>query len=231
MVLSMATATMSSAAATAAATAPAASCCAKPDAALGASIAETLGTSLATVGTATRSAWLPPANRVRSFPREMAFVDQEGRPLTSADFAGKPMAVSFFFTRCDNTNKCPLIASTMANLQAEVKEAGLADKVQLLLVSYDPEHDRPAILKQYALSHGFGPSPAAKLLQPDARRKRGFFDALDLAVNFNRQGVNIHGIELMLFDRNGRYVRSYQRVIWKNALILADLKTLASEAD
>ena len=42
-------------------------------------------------------------------------------------------------------------------------------------------------------------------------------------------GVNLRGVELFLFDRQGCYVRRYQSVFWENQEVLADLKQLTLE--
>ena len=52
---------------------------------------------------------------------------------------------------------------------------------------------------------------------------------LEIAVNFNSSGVNIHGLQLLLFDKQGRLVRTYRTLIWDNAEVLSDLKRLTAE--
>jgi cytochrome oxidase Cu insertion factor (SCO1/SenC/PrrC family) len=68
------------------------------------------------------------------------------------------------------------------------------------------------------------------LLRPDPAHKQALFDRMEVAVNYDAQGVNVHGIQLLLLDRHGRYVRSYHSVIWENAKVLRDLKQLLTEA-
>ena len=46
---------------------------------------------------------------------------------------------------------------------------------------------------------------------------------LEIAVNFNSSGVNIHGLQLLLFDKHGRLARIYRTLIWDNAEVLNDL--------
>ena len=139
------------------------------------------------------------------------------------------MAISFIYTRCTNPNKCARVSHTMAGLRAEAEKAGLAGKVRLLLVSYDPEFDTPAILKDYGAKHGVRCDDSLMLLRPDPTQKMKLFDHLDVAVNFNSSGVNIHGIQLYLFDKQGRLARTYRTLIWNNAEALADLQKLVAE--
>jgi protein SCO1/2 len=59
---------------------------------------------------------------------------------------GRPIVLNFIFTTC--TTICPLMSSVL-----EQFERGLgadADKVHLMSISLDPEHDTPARLVEYA---------------------------------------------------------------------------------
>jgi protein SCO1/2 len=155
--------------------------------------------------------------------------DQDGQKLDLSELNGKPLALTFLYTRCTNPNRCPLVATRMGKLQELVEADGLEERVRLAIMTYDPEYDTPAILKAYGHDHGLRFHSHVQMLQPDSEQKDGLFDRLRVTVNYNADGVNIHGIQLFLFDRKGRFVRRYQSVIWDNAEVLADLKGLAQE--
>ena len=88
---------------------------------------------------------------------EFALTDQQGRPFSSAELAGKVVVADFVFTTC--TDICPLLSGTMSQVQAQLKQAGLlGTKAVLLSFSVDPEHDRPAVLAEYAERFGADPS-------------------------------------------------------------------------
>ncbi|HEY4135559.1 MAG TPA: SCO family protein [Alphaproteobacteria bacterium] len=72
-------------------------------------------------------------------------VDQDDRPVTDATFAGKFMLIYFGFTYCPDV--CPTEMQTMATAIDELGPSG--DKVQPMLISVDPERDRPSQLKDY----------------------------------------------------------------------------------
>jgi protein SCO1/2 len=173
--------------------------------------------------------WVEPAKRPRLASLDLSFTDQEGQSVTLAALRGKPVALSFLYTRCTNPRKCPLVADTMARLQEMVRKAALAHDVRLLLITFDPEFDSSAQLKRFAADHGLKFEEPFGFLRPDPSTKMRFFDELKLPVNFNDQGVNLHGIQLILLDNQGRFVRRYQTLIWNNTDVLADLKTLAAE--
>lgn len=80
-----------------------------------------------------------------NFGRDFALADHNGKPRALADFRGRVVVMFFGFTHCADV--CP---TTLAELAAAVKKLGSdADKVQVLLVTVDPERDTPQILSQY----------------------------------------------------------------------------------
>jgi protein SCO1 len=184
----------------------------------------------ATLEDLTVSPWLDMAGRTRKLP-DLSLSDQDGRHYRLADLADRPLAVTFLYTRCRNPNKCPLIASTMAELQEQLEVEGLADQVRLLVVTYDPGHDTPTVLKEYGAQHGFRFGGDLLALRPELEQRKRLFDALGIRVNFDTRGqVNIHGIQLMLVDRHGRLARSYHTLIWDNARVIDDLQRLVTES-
>lgn len=79
------------------------------------------------------------------FAKELALTGHDGKPYTLADFRGKAIVVFFGFTQCPDV--CP---STLAELAEVMKQLGpLADRVQVLFVSVDPERDTQELLANY----------------------------------------------------------------------------------
>jgi len=79
------------------------------------------------------------------YARDFALTDHNGKPRTLADFKGKAVVVFFGYTQCPDV--CP---TTMAEMASVMKALGpLADKVQVLFVTVDPERDTQALLAKY----------------------------------------------------------------------------------
>ena len=79
------------------------------------------------------------------YAQDFALTDQNGKPRTLADFKGKVVVMFFGYTQCPDV--CP---TTMAELAGVMKELGpLADQVQVLFVTVDPERDTQALLAEY----------------------------------------------------------------------------------
>ena len=71
------------------------------------------------------------------------FHDQDDKPVTLAFLRGSPWVADFIFTRCPGA--CPVMTAKMAALQQS-----LPSQVKFVSFSVDPEHDTPAVLKEYA---------------------------------------------------------------------------------
>jgi protein SCO1/2 len=173
--------------------------------------------------------WLAPERRPEIPSLDLPAVDQDDQAVNLKGLADRPMVLSFFYARCDNPNRCSLVTSTLARLQRDLDAAALGGRVRVVLATFEPEADTPAVLKRYGLDRGFRFGEGARILRPDPVREGKLLDALRSPVNFSAGWVNVHGIALHLFDRRGRYVRTYHTVLWDNAAVLADLRRLAEE--
>jgi len=79
------------------------------------------------------------------YAQDFALTDHNGKPRTLADFKGKAVVMFFGYTQCPDV--CP---TTMAEMASVMQELGpLADKVQVLFVTLDPERDTQQLLAQY----------------------------------------------------------------------------------
>jgi len=90
---------------------------------------------------------------------EYHFTNQFGQAFSTAQFKGGALAITFLFTRCPFPNFCPLMASHFT--EAQQKLLALSDAPtnwHLLTVSFDPDFDKPAILKNYAERYKYDPA-------------------------------------------------------------------------
>ena len=63
------------------------------------------------------------------------------------DFKGKPFLLGFIFTNCPDV--CPLTSHNFQLVQEEAKNEGIKE-VNFVLISFDPDRDKPWVLKEYA---------------------------------------------------------------------------------
>lgn len=75
--------------------------------------------------------------------------DQDGRPATDRDFAGRYRIMYFGFTHCPDVCPTDLAVIGGALRRFEKTDPARAARVTPIFVSVDPERDTPAILKDY----------------------------------------------------------------------------------
>jgi protein SCO1/2 len=63
------------------------------------------------------------------------------------NFAGKPLLLGFIFTNCPDV--CPMTSHNFQLVQEEAKSKGIKD-INFVLISFDPDRDKPWVLKEYA---------------------------------------------------------------------------------
>lgn len=75
--------------------------------------------------------------------------DQDGRKVSDSDFTGKYRLIYFGYTFCPDV--CPVdVQVLMKGYRAlEKSDPALADKIQPIFITVDPERDTPAVLKQF----------------------------------------------------------------------------------
>ena len=170
------------------------------------------------------SPWL--ARTERKIALAFTGADHDGAPIAAERLAGKPFALTFFYTRCENDRKCSLTMSHFARLRAAA-EAKLGDKVRFAAMTFDPDFDTPSRMVAFARARGYEPSPAAAMIRP-ADLERVVSD-LGVAASFSNGRPNVHAVQLFLFDREGRFVREYRNVAWNDADVIRDLERLSAE--
>lgn len=79
---------------------------------------------------------------------DVELIDDSGTPVVLRTLlAGdQPVAVNFIFTTC--TTICPVMTATFAQMRRALGPE--ADRIQLVSITIDPEHDTPAALARYA---------------------------------------------------------------------------------
>jgi protein SCO1/2 len=79
------------------------------------------------------------------YGRSLELADHTGKPRRLEDWRGKAVVLFFGFTHCPDV--CP---TTLADIAQAVKELGPdGERVQVLMVSVDPERDTPESLAKY----------------------------------------------------------------------------------
>ena len=76
--------------------------------------------------------------------------NQSGRTIHLAQFKGRVLLLTFVYTRCPLPDFCIRMSQNFAQINKALKaDPALYAKTHLLTISFDAEHDTPAVLKRY----------------------------------------------------------------------------------
>jgi protein SCO1/2 len=110
--------------------------------------------STASLPTMAPAETLKPGDLVPDF----SVTTQSGSTLKLSDLKGQVVVLTFIYTRCPSPEFCPAIDAKFADLARRIYAVpGRADRVRLLSVSFDPEHDTPEVLAAHAARRGAKP--------------------------------------------------------------------------
>lgn len=155
--------------------------------------------------------------------------NQLGQALSTRQYRGQALALTFLFTRCPYPNFCP----RMANNFEEVQKRMLAlpngpSNWQLLTISFDPEFDKPDVLKAYAEAHGYDPRHSTfatgELIDITA-----IAEQFGLAFWKDNAGSINHNLRTAVIDPAGRVQKIFEGNEWTPAELAAELVKAAAQ--
>jgi len=154
-----------------------------------------------------------------------SFVDQDGKKRDLASFKGIPLVLTFIYTRCPMPTFCPLMDRHFATIQQKLKSDPL--DIHLVTVSFDPDHDTPAVLKKHAKELGANPK-VWTFLTGDRETIDKFASRFGVSVAraADEKGeINItHNLRTAIVGPDGKLVQTYTGNEWTPTQDVADLK-------
>ena len=148
-----------------------------------------------------------------------------GGVITASELHGKTVLIFFGFTSCPDV--CP---TTLTQLKMVVNSLGdLADKMQIVLVSVDPDRDTPQVMKEYTASFGpwlLGLTGSDEELT-SFRKAYGVYAAMESSDAKGSYNV-MHSAAVFAFDKKGQ-ARLLISDLSDNAAVVADLTQLINQ--
>lgn len=160
---------------------------------------------------------------------DFKLLSQDSKKVNLHQFRGKSVLLTFIYTRCPLPDYCPLMTSNFSTISKSLeKDPALADRVQLLSISVDPDFDRPKVLQGYSAKYATG-----------AKRwmfATGTKEEIKLAGEFfglsywPEKDQIIHSLRTALIGPDGKIARTYRGNEWKPEDVLKDLAEVAGTA-
>jgi len=192
----------------------------------------------AAVLAAVLSAGAPPAAalqtavQVAPLPRDSIYqlavnlTDQQGRRLALGDLRGAPVIVSMFYTSCQFV--CPLLIDAIQATEQKLTPAQ-RERVNVLLLSFDPAHDTVAALRKTADERHLDDTRWS-LTRTDSASVRKVAALLDIQYRALRNGEFNHSTVLLLLDADGRIVARTSDISKADPVFLKAVRSAADGA-
>jgi protein SCO1 len=172
-----------------------------------------------------------PGDKVPDF----ALINQDGKKIRLSSYHGDVLLVTFIYTRCPFPDFCPLVSRNFSKIYASLKKDPAAGpKVRLLSVSFDPAHDTPEALRQYAATFrattGGDPYDRwqfAVIPQKDLVDVANFFG---LYYQPGDGGQIVHSLSTTVIGPDGKVYKWYSDNDWKPDDLIADAAQAARQS-
>ncbi len=159
------------------------------------------------------------------------FTNQYGKRISLKQYRGQVLLITFIYTRCPFPDFCPRVTDNFAVIDKQLgADPGLAN-VQLLSVSFDPAHDTPKVLRDYAFAAAHTHDPAVfrrwQFAVPgnqDLPRIADFFGL----VYKPEAGLITHNLSTTVIGPNGKIVAWYHGGDWQVSDLIKDAEKAAS---
>lgn len=157
-------------------------------------------------------------------------IDQNGETVIFPDdLKGKPVLMGFIYTHCPDI--CSFIT---ANLHSVWEELDETEEAHFVLVTFDPERDRPEVLREYAEAFSMNRSPFTFLTgdpdRIDSLMKRLGVRSQVSYTTETEEGEELyflnHTDKILLIDEEGRLVMDYGGSMTPTGIFTTDLNEL-----
>jgi protein SCO1/2 len=162
---------------------------------------------------------------------DFAMTGQDGQSIRLSDLRGKVVVLTFIYTRCPMPDFCPYMDRRFAELAQHLSSfPNRAKDIRLISVSFDPEHDTPAILRKHAQIRGAVPPLWSYAVASHEELAKV---AAPLGLVFGPSGTEIaHNLSTAVIDRQGRLARlavGTQANQWETSDLLKTIYALLTE--
>jgi cytochrome oxidase Cu insertion factor (SCO1/SenC/PrrC family) len=162
-------------------------------------------------------------------------LDHHGAPLRLHSLLqGRVTVLSFIYTRCGAMRACPYATGILNELhQTAGADPQLAQQLQLITLSFDPEKDTPERMASYSrwARERHAAVPWYFLTTRSERELQPILEAYGQAVDRRRnpadpRGPLFHTLRVFLIDSSGQVRNIYNSDTLDARLVLADIQTL-----
>lgn len=160
---------------------------------------------------------------VTDFP-DTGLINQSETQFSFPGLPEKPVLLSFIYTRCPMSTMCPLITRKMKRVQSSLSERKNGS-IHLVTVTFDPTHDTPAVLLNYAESRGASLDNWDFVTGPEATVNE-LVKTFKISKKKAKSGQFVHNLRTYLLDRDRVVRKWYRGSQWEVEDVVADVGEL-----
>lgn len=160
---------------------------------------------------------------------DVTFINQDKKSIRLGSYKGKVLALTFIYTRCPLPDFCIRMSNNFAKIQRSLKQdASLKGKWHLFSITFDPDFDRPNILKGYGKTYDADFSDWDFLIT-DKKSLEKIADGFDLTYQPDEGGLIAHTLRTVLIDKNGNLVTVLKGNDWTSDEVANQIRELANK--
>jgi len=165
-----------------------------------------------------------PGPRIGAEVPDFGLLDQDGRRIGLAGYRGRPLLVTFIYTRCPLPDYCPRTSGHFHRIHRQVAALPDGRRPRLLTVSFDPEYDTPEVMRRYGRRYvapgAFGEWIFATGSPEEIREIAEWF-----GLSYWKESDQfVHSLVTALVGPEGRLVRLYPGNEWTPEEVLAEFR-------
>ena len=165
---------------------------------------------------------------------DFILTNQDGKRISTKDFRGKVLAITFIYARCPLPDYCIKMSTNFSDAANRImKEPDVKDKFRLLSISFDPEHDTPEKLRSYGLGYlGKGAEPDFSVWQlavgsdKEVRAVADFFGLRYETDQNDKTQIN-HSLRTAVISPEGKVTKIFSGNEWTPNDLLREMKAAA----
>lgn len=162
---------------------------------------------------------------------DFTLTNQDGKKISIKDFKGKPLAITFIYSKCPLPEYCIKMSTNFSDLGNQLMaDPAQKDKYRLLSISFDPANDTPEKLRSYGLGYlGKGAKPDFSVWQlavgkDEEVRKIADFFGLRYEIDPNDKANFNHSLRTAVIGPDGTVRKILAGNAWTPAELLRELE-------
>jgi len=160
---------------------------------------------------------------------DFALLNQDGDPVTLADFEGKVVVLYFTYLSCPDT--CPLQADFIGDLQQTINDTPMRDVVEFVTITTDPLNDTFARMQAFGPERGLDPQNWSFLTSGPDRPEttRDLVEQFGHSYQVVDDGYQVHGTVTHVIDKHGQWRGNFYGLDAKTTNMVMFINALVNE--